>query len=118
MKTLIINGSPRKNGHTAALISLLKEQLQGEIIEISAFYDKISPCVDCRSCWTKKGCAIRDGMDKIYADDFDAVVLATPVHMSNLPGPLISLASRFQAFYAARRFLNDPLTCAKKRASC
>ncbi len=114
MKTLIINASPRKDGHTASLVALLKARLQGETVEISAFRDNISPCIDCRSCWTNKGCAIRDDMDKIYADDFDAVVLATPVHMSNVPGPLISLASRFQAYYAARRFLNDPFAVRKK----
>jgi multimeric flavodoxin WrbA len=58
MKTLIINGSPRRNGDTSGLIEKLKKQLSGEIDEVSAYYDKIAPCVDCRQCWKKKGCAI------------------------------------------------------------
>lgn len=115
MKTLIINASPRKCGHTASLVSLLKTRLQGEIIEIWVFYDKISPCVDCRKCWVEKGCAIKDDMAKIYADDFDVIIIATPIHMSNLPGPLISLASRFQAYYAAKHFLHDPFPVREKR---
>ena len=46
MKTLIINGSPRPNGNTAALLRELKAQLEGEVLEISAFYDHIAPCLD------------------------------------------------------------------------
>ena len=34
--------------------------------------------------------------------------------MSNLTGPLISLASRFQAYYAARRFLKDAIDIKEK----
>ena len=34
MKTLIINGSPRPNGNTAALLRELKAQLEGEVLEI------------------------------------------------------------------------------------
>lgn len=62
MKTLIINGSPRKSGDTSELITRLKKQINGEIVEISAYYSKISPCIDCRLCWKKKGCAIKDDM--------------------------------------------------------
>ena len=50
-KTLIINGSPRPKGDTAALIAELKRNLKGEVVELSAFRSKIAPCVDCRSCW-------------------------------------------------------------------
>lgn len=54
LKTLIINGSPRKNGDTSELIEELKKQLNSDFIEISAYYDKISTCKDCRQCWKKK----------------------------------------------------------------
>ena len=116
MKTLIINGSPRKNGDTVALLSEFKKQIHGEVSEISAYYDKIQPCKDCRLCQKQKGCAIKDDMSKIYADDFDIVVIASPLYMSNLTGPLMSLASRFQAYYAAKHFLKDEITVRKKTA--
>ena len=116
MKTLIINGSPRKNGDTQSLLSIFKEHLKGDIGEVSAYYDNIKPCIDCRSCWSKKGCSITDDMVKIYIDDYDIVVIASPIYMSDLPGPLISLASRFQAYYAAKRFLHDEIKIREKEA--
>ena len=114
MKTLILNGSPRKNGDTAALVGALKAALGGEVEELSAFYGNVSPCVDCRWCNEHLGCAIRDGMDTVYADDFDCVVVASPLYMSNLTGPLMNVASRLQVYYAARRFLKAPIPLRKK----
>lgn len=114
MKTLIINGSPRKNGDTASLINEMKKYLKGDITEISAYYDGIKPCIDCRYCWKNPKCAINDQMNLIYADDFDNVVVASPVYISGLPGPLISLASRLQVYYASKRFLNQKIELQKK----
>jgi multimeric flavodoxin WrbA len=110
MKTLIINGSPRKNGDTAALIDELIRHLEGEVRVISC-HDNISPCIDCRFCWKHEGCAIRDGMQEIYEylTDCDNVVLASPVWFSSLSGPALNLTSRFQTYFSARRFRNAPV---------
>lgn len=116
MKTLIINGSPRRDGDTSELVKKLKEKLHGEIVEISPYYNKITPCLDCRQCWKKKDCVIEDDMSKIYADDFNTVVIASPLYVSTLTGPLLSLASRFQAYYAAKRFLKDEIYIRNKTA--
>ena len=67
MKTLIFNGSPRKNGDTASLLKYFLEQLPGEYKIVEAYRSIISPCVDCRYCWKKSGCAIKDGMQEIYS---------------------------------------------------
>ena len=115
-KTLIVNGSPRVNGDTAALISELRRNLHGEVVELSAFRSKIAPCVDCRSCWETAKCAVHDEMQVIYNDDFDNVVLATPVYYMTLPGQVLSLMSRFQPQHAARFFLNKPIELRPKRA--
>jgi len=117
MKTLIINGSPRKTGDTAFLISEFKKHINHEIIEIFAYYDNIKPCIDCRVCAKEKGCKIYDDMQLIYADDFDNVVIASPLYISNLTPPLIGLASRFQAYYCAKRFLKDEFQLKKKKAA-
>ena len=117
MKTLIINGSPRKNGDTAFLLTELKKVLRGEIIEINAYDRGISPCVDCGACKTKKGCRVDDEMRIIYEDDFDNVVIASPLHMSNLTAPLMCIASRFQAYYCAKRFLRDEVSASRKKAA-
>jgi multimeric flavodoxin WrbA len=115
-KTLIINGSPRKNGDTASLIAELRANLRGEVIEISAFRSNIAPCVDCRRCHATAKCAVRDDMDIIYNDDFDNAVLATPVYYMTVPGQVLSLMSRFQPQHAATFFLNKPIVLRPKKA--
>ena len=66
MKTLIFNGSPRKNGDTVSLIRKVTEGLEGEYKIVNAYYCNISPCIDCRYCRRKPGCAIQDEMQEIY----------------------------------------------------
>lgn len=117
MKTLILNGSPRVNGNTAALIQVLKEHLEGEIVEVSAFRSHIAPCVDCRSCWKTARCVVSDDMQLIYNDDFDCIVIASPVYFGTLPGPMLSVISRMQPWHAATYFLKQPMKLRKKKAA-
>ena len=109
MYTLIFDGSPHKNGDTAALIEAFCGELGGAAERIRAYemQGKIAACTDCRACWKKTGCAIRDGMQEIYEkiDNADVIVIASPVYYSLLTGPLLSLLSRLQCAYANRRFL-------------
>lgn len=116
MKTLIFNGSPRKNGDTITLISEMQKHLIGETKVINAYYSKISPCVDCRFCWRNQGCAINDDMQKIYQDinEFDNIILASPIYFSQLTGEFLSLFSRFQCYYCSRKFQGVPNNLKKK----
>ena len=116
-KTLIINGSPRRDGNTVALIRELKVHLEGEVVELSAFYSDIAPCVDCRGCWETAECVVHDQMQVIYDDDFDQVVVASPVYFGTLPGAMLSLMSRLQPWHAAVYFLNNPLGQRPKKAA-
>lgn len=116
-KTLILNGSPRPNGNTAALIAQLRRHLEGEVIELSAFRSNIAPCVDCRRCWTTAKCVVKDEMQIIYDDDFDNVVIASPVYYSTLPGSVLSVMSRLQPWHAAKFFLNAPLELRPKKSA-
>jgi len=108
MKTLIINGSPKRNGDTTALIDELVRHLEGEVRIISGD-DSISPCIDCRFCWKHEGCAVKDDMQAVYEflTDCDNIVLASPVWFSSLSGPALNLTSRFQTYFSARRFRNE-----------
>ena len=112
MKTLIINGSPKKNGDTQALIDAFVSGLSGEYRIVSRG-DGISPCVDCRYCWEHDGCAVKDAMQAVYdyLADCDAVVLASPVWFSSLSGPALDIGSRFQTYFARKffRHLSSPL---------
>lgn len=49
MKTLILNGSPRKEGDTVNLINKVIENLNGEYKIINAYDCEIHPCIDCRA---------------------------------------------------------------------
>lgn len=106
MKTLIINGSPRPKGDTQNLISRLLPMLEGEVVQVDAYRSDIHPCIDCRACWKKPGCAVKDGMEKVYAamQDCDNILLASPVYYRNLTPPLINILTRMQILYAAQRF--------------
>ena len=117
MKTLIINGSPRPDGNTVSLIRELKKYLPGEVVEVSAFYSNIAPCVDCRGCWKTAKCVVDDGMQVIYEDDFDNVVVASPVYYGTLPGSVLSLMSRLQPWHAATYFIKEPLVQRPKKAA-
>ncbi len=116
-RTIIINGSPRPNGNTAYLIDVLRGHLEGEIIEISAFRSGIAPCVDCRGCWETAKCVVQDGMQVIYDDDFDNIVIASPVYYGTLPGSVLSLMSRLQPWHAAMFFLKKPLQLKPKKSA-
>ncbi len=116
MKTLILNGSPRKNGETAGLLKALK--LCGDVTVADAFSAQVSPCLDCRACRTQSGCKIRDGMQELYQkiEESDAVILASPIWFGTLPGPLLTLASRVQTYFSAHFFRKEPRLAGKKGA--
>lgn len=119
MKTLILNGSPRKNGDTISLINKLTEQLNGEYKIVDAYYSDISACVDCRYCWNNDGCSIKDEMTEIYdyIADCDNVVIASPIYFSQPTGKLLDICSRFQTYFAAKHFRNQtPIIKPKKGA--
>lgn len=109
MKTLILNGSPRKNGDTVSLINKLSEKLNGEYKTVDAYYSDISACIDCRYCWSNNGCSINDKMTEIYdyIADCDNVVIASPIYFSQPTGKLLDVCSRFQTYFAAKYFRNQ-----------
>jgi len=119
MHTLIINGSPRKNGDTVSLIRKLIPQLPGEVIVIDAYTSGIAGCIDCRYCWKKDGCAVNDPMQQLYPiiEGCDNILIASPVYFSCLTGPLLSIGSRLQRYFAASHFRGEkPIAKAKKGA--
>lgn len=104
MKTLIINGSPRKKGDSKYIIDQLISKLNGEVFIINVYEENVSPCIDCRYCWDKSDCAIKDDMFKVYdlLNEVDNVILSSPIYFSELSGPLLSYSSRFQRYFAER----------------
>lgn len=104
MKTLIFNGSPRKNGETQKLIECLSAELGGKIKVVNAYMADIRPCVDCRWCLKNEGCAVNDEMQTIYQDiqEADHIIIASPVYFEELTGMLLAVMSRLQIYFGAR----------------
>lgn len=108
-KTLIFNGSPRVKGDTISLINVITKNLEGEYRIVNAYRSSIAPCIDCRYCCEKEGCAINDDMQQIYSyiQECDNIIIASPIYFSQLTGRLLDVASRLQTYFCARRFRNE-----------
>jgi len=109
MKTLIFNGSPRKNGDTTALIDEFVRHLNGEIVMVDVFERNIASCIDCRYCWEKEGCSQSDDMQEVYdlIQACDNILIASPVFFTELTGQLLMVASRLQTYFCARYFRKE-----------
>lgn len=97
-KILIINGSPRVQGNCKDAIGIVKETLtDAEIEEFSAYYSHFKPCFGCNFCKKSDMCALDDDATDLINefDENDAVLIATPIYYSQIPGPLKSLIDRF-----------------------
>lgn len=119
MKTLILNGSPRKNGDTNSLINLIIPEIIGDYRIVNAYDCNISACLDCRFCWKNSGCAIDDEMQEIYTyiKECDNILIASPIYFSELTGKLLDVGSRLQTYFCARFFRKEePVSKPKKGA--
>ncbi|MBR1765382.1 MAG: flavodoxin family protein [Ruminococcus sp.] len=119
MKTLILNGSPHRDGDTAALINALTAGLLGEVRVVDCYIADIAPCCDCQRCRERLACSINDEMQAIYAylSECDNVVLASPVHYGELSAMLLKAASRFQMYSSALIFRREALPVRAKRGA-
>ena len=86
-KVLVILGSPRRMGNSAALAARISRGAESAAAEVEALFLQdleISPCRGCGTCQKpdSKGCAIKDDMQGIYPKLIraDAWVIASPVY--------------------------------------
>jgi multimeric flavodoxin WrbA len=103
MKTLVLFGSAREKGNTKDLLNSFLDELEGEIEFIDAYRTPVQPCKDCRYCWNKRGCSIKDDMQEIYrkVDEADNIILASPIYFHSVPGPMKIMIDRFQVYWAS-----------------
>lgn len=100
MNIVILNGSPRNNGATAAILHTMEEQLLQkentfvEFIDISTL--KIDSCQGCCVCYKTGHCYMQDDAeelsDKIAAAD--GLIIGSPTYASNVSGPLKQFIDR------------------------
>jgi len=117
-RTLVLFGSPRPKGNTSYLLNSLMDRMPGAFDIISAYDAKIHACTDCRYCWSKAGCSIQDDMDLIYRAlrVCNQIIIATPIYFAQPTGPMMSVFSRLQTYFAGQKFRHEDLVLPNKKA--
>lgn len=104
MKILVLNGSPRANGHTAWMVDGFVKGAQEsghEVNVVSVCRKKINGCLACEYCH-KAGngtCIQKDDMQEIYPllEEAQMIVLASPIYYHSFTGQLQCALNRIYA---------------------
>lgn len=103
-KIIILNGSPRRNGNTAALTREFTKGAKESGNEVTEFFLGEMNINGCRGCFGggknhESPCVQKDDMDKIYPvyKSADIVVLATPLYYWTISGQLKTAFDRLFA---------------------
>lgn len=104
MNILVLNGSPRPNGTTAAMVDAFAEGAKeaGHKLDVIPVCQKrIAGCLACEYCHTKgEGhCIQKDDMQEVYPllEEAEMIVLASPVYYHNFSGQLQCAINRIYA---------------------
>ncbi len=102
MKALLINGSPRKEGCTYTALKEIAEELSRQGVESEIYhvgYD-VPGCRACGACKKNGRCSIDDQVNSLATrlDEFDAIVLGSPVYYAGPSGEICAFADRL--FYS------------------
>ena len=104
MKLLFINGSPHKDGCTAAALREVSRTLEELGIETETHWVGNKPvpgCIACGSCKKTGACIYDDGVNELLArsHEWDGLVVGSPMYYGCASGQLLSFLDRL--FYAA-----------------
>ena len=104
MKILVLNGSPRKNGNTAAMCGAFcgaAEAAGHEVTAVRVCELKIAGCLACEYCHTKGGgkCVQQDDMQTLYPlmEEMDMLVIASPIYYYGYSGQMQCALNRIYA---------------------
>ena len=105
MKVLMINGSPRANGNTAAALHEMEKIFAGEGIETEILHvgnKDIRGCVACVQCREKGRCAFDDIVNEAAAkfEECDGLVVGSPVYYASANATLVAFLTRL--FYSTK----------------
>ena len=99
MKVLMLNGSPRPNGNTAAALAEMEQVFIREGIEVETVVvgnKALRGCIACSNCFKTGKCVFDDGVNEL-AEKFqaaDGLVLASPVYYASANATLIAVLDR------------------------
>lgn len=100
MKVLLINGSPHPTGCTYTALNEVAKTLMANGIETEIYQIGVKPIAGCIACMKCKGtgkCVFDDGVNEFGArlDEFDGIILGSPVYYAGPSGQLCSFCDRF-----------------------
>lgn len=107
MKVLLINGSPNKEGCTYTALCEVAETLKKNGVEAEIYHIGTAPvagCISCMKCLENNKCVFDDGVNEISArlDEFDGIILGSPVYYAGPCGQLCSFCDRLFFVDASR----------------
>lgn len=107
MKILVLNGSPRPHGNTAAMVAAFAKGAQEnghQVDVVNVCQKKIAGCLACEYCHKKdsgheRQCVQQDDMQEVYPllDEAEMIVLASPVYYHSFSGQLQCAINRIYA---------------------
>ena len=102
MNIVILNGSPRPHGNTAAMVAAYQEgavQAGHQVTVFDVCRMRIAGCLACEHCHAKdpRTCVQKDDMQEIYKElkDTQMLVLAAPIYYHGVSGQLKCVIDRF-----------------------
>lgn len=114
IKALAINSSPgMEKSNTAVILNPFLDGMKEAGAEVEVLYTRkldIKPCLGCFNCWLKTPgqCVQKDDMETVRPkmNEADVWVLATPLYVDGMNGPLKNLLDRIipgaQPFFEMR----------------
>ena len=105
MKVAIFNGSPRKEGNTAAILKEVRKScsIKGAEVDYFDLFDMdLKDCSACMGCKKGEKCVQKDelspALDKI--EKADTLVIGSPIYISAETATTKALVDRFYSFLA------------------
>jgi len=107
-KILVVSGSPKKNGNTAALVEWFTQgarskSAQIEVINAALLKHKAAGCTSCRVCQKidEYECVIDDEVSPVLTKmvDADVIVMATPLYFFSASAQLKIIFDRMFCLY-------------------
>ncbi len=103
-KIVILNGSPRKNGNTSALVERFTQGAKSAGNTVTEFFLDRMEIHGCKGCFGGHSsrecpCVQKDDMAQIYpaVKECDVIVLATPLYYWNMSGQIRTAIDRLFA---------------------
>ena len=105
MKVLMLNGSPKANGNTAAALAEMKaifeqEGIEAEIVRVGHL--PVRGCIACGGCYKAGRCVFDDVVNELAGklEAADGLVAASPVYYASANATLTAVLDRL--FYSTR----------------